>query len=222
MGLLIGAAAASAPAQHVHRGPVVHDRDADRVLATRSPHYYNRTDDTRRPGFNGRLWISENFDRNVRNPVDWGAPGPTYFCASDKQAPLAFVKVGTQVIAVSPWVGLDEESFPTHERGRQQWLRERGYTGGVRTHVNPAVLRDMLHAERPKHAPASRRERAEPAKEIEPSATIRLRRPMQEAPTRERDVRAEPETRFSWPDSAKATTVARTEKSETVAVNNPE
>ncbi len=210
MGLVLGLVAASSHAQHHFDGPVVNDRRADhtaRVLATAPLYPANRADDSRRPGFNGRLWIGETFDNGYREPLAWGGPGPTHYGASDRHAPLAFVRIGTQVIAVSPWVSLDEESFPAHERGRHAWLRERGYTGGVRTHVNPAVLRSMMQpapistSALPALAPATHAEEAQP---VEPRATIRLRQPRQPTTLREREVR------FSWPAAAPVEAVSRT------------
>lgn len=214
MGLVVGMAAACASAQHRGGDGVVNDYRAsnhDRVLATPPPYPLHRADDSRRPGFNGRLWIGETFDQGFRNPRAWGDPGPTYFGASNRHARLAFVRIGTQVIAVSPWVRLDEASFPAHERGRSAWLKERGYTGGVRTHVNPATLRQIVHAEHHEGRHALAQEPKEPAtKSPEARGVLKLRHPRRAAPIRERDVRLDLPMRFSWPDAAPVSVVTRT------------
>jgi len=213
VGLVVGMVAAAAPAQHHSGEGVVRDYRSskhNRVLATAPAYPYNRADDSRRPGFNGRLWIGETFDNGYRETRAWGSPGPTYFGASDRHAPLAFVRIGTQVIAVSPWVSLDAQSFPAHERGRNAWLRERGYTGGVRTHVNPATLRNIVHAEHQAgmHARTEQAQNAQTAPDAR--GVLKLRHPRGATPIRQRDVRLDQPMRFSWPASTPARVVTRT------------
>jgi hypothetical protein len=206
----MGMAVASAPAQY-WAGPVIADyrsTNRDRLLATPPPFPHGRADDTRRPGFNGRLWVGENFTNGFRNPLAWGDPGPTYFGSSDRHAPTAFVRIGTQAIAISPWISLDSQSFPTHEAGRGLWLREQGFTGGVRTHVHPSVIQQVTESDN-RHASADTGKSSVP----QPRATIRviptLGDPQAVPARRQRDVAA-PQNRYSWPASAPAAVVART------------
>ena len=81
---------------------------------------------------------------------------------------------GSGQAAVGRWQHFEGETFKNFEAARQQWLKERGYTGGVRTFVNPARVRSMQA-----DCDASCEAQAvKPAGGLpEPSATIRLRKP---------------------------------------------
>ncbi|MCW5775273.1 MAG: hypothetical protein KIS87_02350 [Phycisphaeraceae bacterium] len=178
-----------------------------RLLATMPPYPTNRVDDTRRPGFNGRVWIGETFTSGPRTdwPLGWGDPGPTYYGADQRDLSLVYVRVGHQVVAIRPWIAIPETGLRHLENGRQEWLRERGFVGGVRTHI-----------------PDSQRTGATVASagDIKPSATIRIRdgisregvqRRVEAAPSGAAAILASGEPiRISWPHRAPAEAVERT------------
>lgn len=114
----------------------------DRVLATRRPYPAARADDVNRPGFNGRLWIGRPIIGGMAPsyPLGWADPGPAAYGASEYDFPLTYVKVGTEVVGITPWEAINEGGLSDLERGRNQWLAEQGYVGGVRTFINDAVL----------------------------------------------------------------------------------
>lgn len=114
----------------------------DRVLATRPPYPPNRADDVHRPGFNGRLWVGRPIIGGVNTgyPLAWGDPGPAGYGAAENDFPLAYVRVGTEVVGITPWEQITEGGLSTLEHGRQQWLADNGYVGGVRTFINDKVL----------------------------------------------------------------------------------
>ena len=49
------------------------------------------------------------------------------------------VKVGTEIVAVSPWSPMVGSGFGRLNEGRSVWLAERGLTGGVRTFRSPVL-----------------------------------------------------------------------------------
>lgn len=105
----------------------------------------NTVDSTRRTGFNGREW----HNRPVIGGVDaWasdcGNPGPEAYGAWGQCHRLMYVRVGNEVIAMSPWTRVDQETLHRFEIDRDAWLRRHNYTGGVRTFTN-----DLY---RPEHA----------------------------------------------------------------------
>jgi hypothetical protein len=122
-------------------------RDHDRLLATRPPHPYGGVDDVRRPGNNGMLWISRGYmgdpeGRFVKEyPAAWGGPGPAAYGAHEYDGQRVHVRVGEQRVVLNPWESIPEEGYTRLEHGRQAWLKERGYTGGVRTFINPVFHR---------------------------------------------------------------------------------
>lgn len=166
-------------------------RREGRPIVNQPPHPYNRVDDTRRPGFNGRIWIGETFtSQPTPNRIVWPGPGPERYGAPNNLDPDVLVDVGPQVVRangpfntsgvrISPWVRVNGESLPRHERARAFWLREHGFTGGVRTHVNPHTLNSLLNGEEPPRR----------AEDIKPRATIQLRPdlPRQSGPKRQVD-----------------------------------
>lgn len=141
-------ACAVAPAlasSHPLQGPY---RETDRVLATRRPHPAGGVDDVRRPGNNGRLWISRGYigdpeGRFPRDEVrDWGSPGPAAYGAAEDDASTVKVRVDQVAVGINPWESIPEAGYQHLERGREEWLKERGYTGGVRTFTNPVFRRE--------------------------------------------------------------------------------
>ncbi|MDX2132648.1 MAG: hypothetical protein SFY69_11420 [Planctomycetota bacterium] len=107
------------------------------------PGYLNRYQGTRNiagcpivPEINGRVWESDHAGHDTCE-----TPGAAAYGAHD-DGQTVYARVGELTIGISPWQRWNDESFPMHEAARQQWLKEQGYTGGVRTFVN-----DLSHAE---------------------------------------------------------------------------
>ncbi len=114
----------------------------ERSLATVRPYPQHRADDVRRPGFNGRAWQGRPIIGGVHTgyPVGWPDPGPEAYGAIGHEQARVYVVVGHQVISISPWVKLEGRANIPLEHARQEWLKERGYVGGVRTFVNDAYV----------------------------------------------------------------------------------
>lgn len=137
-----------------------YDLDAGPLLATRPAYPANTADDAARPGFGGVAWSSRPV---VGGASEWNA----YPYATDASAygaygaedAVALVRVGPYVVPVDPWTPVSQEG-PREtrevrerlERGRQEWLRERGFVGAVRTFVNDAAVMprgDSRRSDRP-------------------------------------------------------------------------
>jgi hypothetical protein len=136
---LVAAAVVAVPPVYPHVGYRVGDQ---RRIATIAPYPSGRADDVHRPGFNGKLWIGEAHvgPRNTDWPLGWGDPGPAAYGALDDQFARVYARVGHVVVGVSPWIELPRQQLGRFEAARQEWLKERGYVGGVRTFVNDAHL----------------------------------------------------------------------------------
>ncbi|MDX2146695.1 MAG: hypothetical protein SFZ23_04165 [Planctomycetota bacterium] len=121
-----------------------------RRIATIRPYPANRVDDVHRPGFNGRLWIGESFRGGQQTvwPLGWGDPGPEGYGALDNPWQTVYARVDHQVIPLNPWIRIPDTGLQDFERARNEWLRERGYVGGVRTFVNDAHLSQHIDRER--------------------------------------------------------------------------
>lgn len=143
----------------------------------------------------GRVWAGPAVLGGLPPQPDirWPDLGPQAFGREATAADLVFARVDTTVVAFSPWVRFLDDGNERLELARQQWLREQGYTGGVRTFVNPRTLAQP--------APAAAA-RAMP----EPSAVIR--RPIDVPATRSRE-----QVRFSLPPGVNEATRARLEAS---------
>ena len=142
-------------------------------LATRPLYPPNRADSVRRPGFNGRLWVGESIIGGApeRYPVAWGDPGPTAYGADDRDFSCVYAKVGEVVSSLSPWEYVQGRGARSLEASRAKWLRDNGYTGGVRTFVNDLYL--MRHDD-DSGMMASAEDAAKPAGLPQPRATIQL------------------------------------------------
>jgi hypothetical protein len=99
-----------------------------RQLATRRAYPANVADDARRPGFGGRLWVSSSAH-------DVSEPGPKAYGAPANDDTVIYARVVNHAVSISPWQHQEVRSL---EAARQEWLKENGYTGGVRTFVNDA------------------------------------------------------------------------------------
>lgn len=97
-------------------------------------------DDVHRPGFNGLVWRSIPVigGTGPTNVLQWGDPGPAAYGAAGAGGERVFVRVGTQTIAISPWVSIPSQGLARLEAARVEWLKREGYVGGVRTFVNDA------------------------------------------------------------------------------------
>lgn len=138
-------------------------------LATRPPYPAGRADDVNRPGFNGRLWIGRTIIGGQTNYAVADDSQGTYG-AGENDNSMAYVRIGSIVSAVSPWEVVRGSGNHSLEAGRQQWLAEQGYTGGVRTFVNEAYLeRYLTTSDQVAAAPDSQAKKA-----VEPRATIHL------------------------------------------------
>jgi hypothetical protein len=142
-----------------------------RLVASPRPYPAGRVDDVHRPGFS-RVWIGrtarsrEGDGGSPRSPLDWRSPGPAAYGAAEDDASVAYIRVGHNIVAISPW---ERQSFSRLEEGRRQWLDEHGYTGGVRTFVSDESIR-LVRSEGMREPLASKPARAEP----EPRLIIEL------------------------------------------------
>lgn len=141
---------------------VGYDLDAGELLATRAPYPANTADDVDRPGFSVG-WSTRAIVGGVNewNAYPYATDAAAYgtYGAEDS---VALVRVGPYVVPVDPWTPVSQEGPRATrevrerlERGRQEWLRERGFVGQVRTFVNDAVgldasgAREALRVDRP-------------------------------------------------------------------------
>lgn len=207
--------------------------DTDRPIATRAPYPASMVDDVNRPGFNGRMFVTRPVMGGMQGPwaVAEGEPGASYYGAFDQQDAMLFARVGHTTIGISPWERLDKDGLRHIERARTFWLRERGYTGGVRTFVNDAVI--WRKPEPPAATPAGGAPHADagetPKKPLDPSkiqprATIQVPADMPRAKHRIRVqsvdpavMTAEAPVRVSLPPGAPAALVARAAAFESAA-----
>lgn len=124
--------------------------DDGRRLATRAPYQRGRADDVRRPGFNGRLWLGERFiggetpDWSSPAYADWAGPGPTAYGAVGSEMQTVYARVGELTIGINPWEAFNAEGLGGLEAARNDWLKERGYVGGVRTFVNDLYVGNFM------------------------------------------------------------------------------
>lgn len=135
------------------------------------------------PGYSAnraRLWVSDDV-KDVRSRRAWrGNPGPVAYgavAACDQER--VQVRVYNQRVSVGAFQAVQGEGWSNLEAGRQQWLAERGYTGGVRTFIHPARIRAMQAEARQAQGEQACEDRATADGEggtPQPSATIRLRK----------------------------------------------
>lgn len=132
---------------------VGYDLDAGELLATRAPYPAKTADDVDRPGFSVG-WSTRAIVGGVNewNAYPYATDAAAYGAYGAENS-VALVRVGPYVVPVDPWTPVSQEgSRATREvrgrleRGRQEWLRERGFVGQVRTFVNDAVGLDASRA----------------------------------------------------------------------------
>jgi len=113
----------------------------DCYLATPRPYPANVTDSVHRPGFNGRLYVRRPVIGGIKGPYMrvHGEPGPEAYGAFGAEDSVVWARVNHQVIDLDPFTRLPS-GLKHQERARQTWLRQYGFVGGVRTHVNDALL----------------------------------------------------------------------------------
>jgi hypothetical protein len=105
----------------------------DRLLATWPPEARTQVRAGDESGTNGRLWRSRPLVNGGPAPYYSGNPGAEAYGAWGEEDLKVYVKVGQTVVVISPWEQYTLDGMQTFEHARQQWLRENGYTGGVRT-----------------------------------------------------------------------------------------
>lgn len=136
--------------------------ERDRLLFTPAPYPANRVDDPAREEL-GRVWHSRS-PVGSRTPIAeqvYGSPGAAAFGAPiGASDDLIEVRADVVPVLISPWetigdvdehylrryrpwVKLTEREEMIHNMRRAQhlWLKEQGYIGGVRTHVNASARR---------------------------------------------------------------------------------
>jgi hypothetical protein len=183
-----------------------------RPIATAAPYPYNMVDDVRRPGFNGRLFVTRPILGSIQQgpyPVVSDGPGPEYYGAYDHPEATVYARVGHLVVGVNAWESINQRGLKRLEGARAFWLKEQGFTGGVRTMVNDANLWQPREPEAADHAAAGT-----PL----PRATITI---PADLPRQHRRLRVDAApvsvppvagpARISWPAIAPGGAVARTE-----------
>jgi hypothetical protein len=115
----------------------------ERPIATDASYPAGMADDVRRPGFNGRPWISRPIMGSMQQgpyPVVSGSPGPEAYGAYNQPDATVYARVGLLAVGVNPWESISIGGLHRLEDARNFWLREQGFTGGVRTMVNDNTL----------------------------------------------------------------------------------
>jgi hypothetical protein len=94
-------------------------------------------------------------------------PGPAAYGAQEMDSQVVYGRHGLfNVMPVSPWHRIDQPQYRDLEAARNAWLKENGYTGGVRTFVNQAIvagasdegeIRPAMILDRPIDTPAFKR-----------------------------------------------------------------
>jgi hypothetical protein len=194
----------------------------ERPIASLPAYPYNMADDVHRPGFNGRLYVTRPIIGDLRGHYAYAqpTPGPEYYGAYLSPCESVPVRVGLLTISVSPWAQWTQQGHDDIEYARQFWLKEHGYTGGVRTFVNDLHLFEAVEA-------TASEPRVEKSSNPEPAAIIELapdaprqkrRMRVDAAPARDHSaaaaiLRRQGPMHISWPANAPGQAVARTEAS---------
>jgi hypothetical protein len=131
----------------------------DCLLATCRDYPANMVDGTDRPGFNGRLYLRRPVIGGLQGYHASGCDAPATYGAYGFEHELVWARVGHQPIALDPFTQLPR-TMVRLERARATWLRQNGYTGGVRTFVNDAYLYQNVDEDGEAHASATPTPRA--------------------------------------------------------------
>lgn len=137
-----------------HRGPQFHGRMmmpmrgmgpmhrmGGIVIASKPSYQAAMADDAHRPGFNGRLWMTRPIMGPGHGPyAQVGDELRQAYGAPPGDDTLILARHNQTLQLISPWRAMDSRVFSGLEADRQQWLRDNGYTGGVRTFVNDAYV----------------------------------------------------------------------------------
>jgi hypothetical protein len=206
LGSLISVAAVAAVGQVYSVGA---PNASDRPIATIAPYPAGMADDVHRPGFNGRMWVSRPIIGGMKGPypLGWPSPGPEAYGAFDNQDAVVYAKSGHLIVPITPWVRIEPQGLKQLRRAQGFWLREHGYTGGVRTFVNDLYVwdaedvKDVAMVEPRAEAPAKNGDAL-------PEPVIKFELPA-EMPRRRNRIRVEATDRVSWPLNAPAAVVAR-------------
>lgn len=131
MSSILIALGATALAQPVYLG---YEQTTDRSLATPPPVIATMPVNGAYIEQLGRPFIGRTIvGTTPRYPYPWGNPGPAAYGAGELDGSVVHARVGNLVVPVSPWVRIEGEgSLERLERARGDWLREQGFTGGVR------------------------------------------------------------------------------------------
>jgi|GEM_PF-851114 len=189
-------------------------------LSSRPLYPAARADSVRRPGFNGRLWISRPIigGINEQYPLGWGDPGPAAYGADEYSSATVHARIGQVDVTLSPWENVQGQGNASLAMSRNRWLSERGYTGGVRTFVNDLFVH-YYFSSGDRVASAESANKAQTGESL-PRATMHL--PLDQPRFRSRmQVNAgadaivtlagsDSELRVSWPEAAPANLKSRT------------
>jgi hypothetical protein len=142
-----------------------------RPIATPAPYPAGLADSVRRDGFNGKLYITRPVMGGYDAPPN---PEADQYGAYMDQPQCVRARVGHLVVPIDPYTPWTKQGHRDLEAARNFYLQEQGYTGGVRTFVNDAVVFRAMEraAEQPAepHADASGKADGLP----QPRATFRL------------------------------------------------
>lgn len=212
------AGAASAQVRHEYNYHNVQGQ-----LSTRPLYPVGRADSVRRPGFNGRLWISRPIIGGMAEdyPLAWGDPGPAAYGADEYDGSTVHATIGQTDVAFSPWEHVQGRGNKSLAMSRNKWLRDHGCTGGVRTFVND--LFSHYYTTSGQRVSMAQAEAQDPPQQeqggVQPRATIHI--PLDQPRFRSRMqvntgstaivkfANADNTLRVSWPDAAPAELRAR-------------
>lgn len=196
-------------------------RKTSRPIATPAAYPAGMADDVHRPGFNGRQWSSRPVVGGTQGPYPTGCSSwSSQYGAFGNENATVYVRVGGQVIGINAFEPITKNGLRRLEEARNFWLRENGYTGGVRTFTNDAFAAPKTEAQ---VNPDPSREVVRVNGKIEPRASFQLPEDM---PRRRNRLRVdagnvngaaaivkfqEGTARVSWPMNAPAEAVARTD-----------
>lgn len=187
------------------------DSRQGRPIATSAPYASGIVDDVHRPGFNGKLWVTRPIIGGMQGPyaTEESLLADRYGAFGDSDQ-VVYARVGSLAVGIHPFEQICQNGLRRFEEARSFWLREQGYTGGVRTFVNDAYI-FMKDDGSP---------RAEAPAKPEPLATITVPDDMPRRKNRLRVDAGSPvpaiavlgqgDVRVSWPAAAPSEIVSRT------------